>query len=57
MKLEELTHLERLSFDLLLSINGGQRKKKKKKKKDSDSSKNDIISDSTDTQKNDSFKK
>ena len=57
MKLEKLENLEVLSLNLLLSINGGQSKKKKKKKKNSDSLKNDISSDTTDTQKDDSFKK
>ncbi|WP_165929305.1 hypothetical protein [Flavobacterium hiemivividum] len=57
MKLEKLNHLEQLSDNLLLIINGGQSKKKKKKKKNSDSIKNDISSDTTDTQKDDSFKK
>ena len=55
MKLEKLEHLEKLSCKLLFTINGGQ--SKKKKKKNSDSLKNDIASDTTDTQKNDSFKK
>ena len=57
MKLEKLEHLEKLSCKLLFTIIGVQSKKKKKKKKNSDSLKNDIASDTTDTQKNDSFKK